>query len=427
MSNFRNSEFSGTAYEEKYKDLVCDECGRRFGNHFGLDCITSPIKGYPKETIETAVAGEKKVVPIEDLVKTAIKEAISKRRGTETTDSSENPKGLKEAVVEAPEPESVIVEPKEGQIWASKLFKGVISKGKNDFPVTIFKPEDFNEKVRAFIPKVDPTYILNKDHTAHILKAWEMNEKVLVYGPTGAGKSSIVEQLCGYVGRPFIRINCTGDMDSSMIFGQLTAKDGATIWVDGTVTEAVKYGAVFAWDEWDVTPPEIAMGLQWLLEKEGKLFLKEMPGESSDKFIVPHENFRLVALGNTQGQADDSGMHSGTNVQNTATLDRFETVIRIGYMPEVTECEMLKGKHPEKKPEDVSKLVKFANLIRQGYTTGQLCLTMSPRSTLSVCKKTAYGYSLIEAIELVYVNKLTETHQKVAKELYRKVYGSTKV
>src|ERR1019366_1575403 len=103
-------------------------------------------------------------------------------------------------------------------------------------------------------------------------------EKVLIYGPTGAGKSSIVEQLCAYVGRPFIRINCTGDMDSSMIFGQLVVRDGATVWVDGTVTEAVKYGAVFAWDEWDVTPPEISMGLQWLLEKDGKLFLKEMPG-----------------------------------------------------------------------------------------------------------------------------------------------------
>ena len=67
-----------------------------------------------------------------------------------------------------------------------------------------------------------------------------------------------------------------------MIFGQLTAKGGSTIWEDGAVTEAVKYGAVFAWDEWDVTPPEISMGLQWLLEDNGKLLLKEKPGAIKD-------------------------------------------------------------------------------------------------------------------------------------------------
>ena len=131
-----------------------------------------------------------------------------------------------------------------------------------------------------------------------------------------------------------------------------------------------------------------------------------------------------MGIGNTQGQGDDSGMHSGTNVQNSATVDRFETVIRVGYMPESKEVEMITGKFPEKREEDTRKLVQFANLIRQGYTTGQLGLTMSPRSTLSVCSKLAYGYSLMEAVELVYINKLIETHQKVAKELYRKVFGT---
>jgi hypothetical protein len=49
---------------------------------------------------------------------------------------------------------------------------------------------------------------------------------------------------------------------------------------------------------------------------------------------------------------------------------------------------------------------------------------MSPRSTLSICKKMAFGYSLLSAMELTYINKLTETHQKVARELFRKVYGT---
>lgn len=367
----------------------------------------------------------KEVTPIEDLVKTAIKEAIAKRLGAE---------GPLTTPVEAVMPEVVEdkvstkidkkkIEPGPNQKWASKIFPKIIF-GTRDFPVTVFAPEDWDERIMEFIPEVDPTYVLNKEHVIHILKSWEAKEKVLIYGPTGAGKSSIVEQLCAYVNRPFLRVNCSGDMDSSMIFGQQIAKDGGTHWIDGSVTEAVKYGAVFAWDEWDVTPPEITMGLQWLLEKNGKLFLKEKPGTSKEKFIVPHKDFLLVGIGNTQGQGDDTGMHSGTNVQNTATVDRFDTAIRIGYMEEAVETKMILGKFKDMDSDQVKGVVKFGNLIRQSYTTGQLGLTLSPRAILSICSKIANGYTLAEATDLVYINKLVESHQKVAKELFRKVYGT---
>jgi hypothetical protein len=55
-----------------------------------------------------------------------------------------------------------------------------------------------------------------------------------------------------------------------------------------------------------------------------------------------------------------------------------------------------------------------------------LALTLSPRALLSICKKRTVGFTVTDAVELVYFNKLTETHQKVAKELFRKIYGTTK-
>jgi cobaltochelatase CobS len=213
-------------------------------------------------------------------------------------------------------------------------------------------------------------------------------------------------------------------MDSSMIFGQLTAKDGSTVWVDGVVTDAVKYGAVFAWDEWDVTPPEISMGLQWLLEDEGKLFLKEMPGNTRDKQIVPHEHFRIVAIGNTQGQGDDTGAHAGTNVQNSATLDRFGTAVYVDYLHPLVEERMLRNQYPATVTSKSAKeLIKLANLIRQGYKASQFNLTISPRSLFSICRKVSSGYSLKKAFTLVYLNKLNDTQRKVADELFSKVYG----
>jgi len=370
----------------------------------------------PSTYIPTTTTPKEKV---EDLVKKALKNALDKRKNAESA-------GISMTVTEPVPVETVIdnkaPEAKEGQVMFNKLLR---FKTNVDFPVTVFKPTDWDESVREFIPSVDNDYVVIKDHAEAILRAWEMGDKVLIHGPTGAGKSSLVKQLCAITGRPFIRTNCTGDMDSSMIFGQLTAKDGSTHWVDGTVTEAVRQGAVWAWDEWDVTPPEIAMGLQWLLEDEGKLFLKEMPGSSKDKFIEPHSQFRLVAIGNTQGQGDDTGNHAGTTVQNTATLDRFGTCIRIGYLSESVEVKMLLKKFGTVITQPVAEaLVKLGNLIRQGYTSNQLSLTMSPRALLNICKKVSFGCSIAEGFELVYTNKLGETHQKVAKELYRKIYGS---
>ncbi|CAB4132949.1 COG0714 MoxR-like ATPases [uncultured Caudovirales phage] len=368
---------------------------------------------------------------VEDLVKKALKEAMDKRKvdaaPTVTEESLE--KELTDYSIAMDmtvkiKPEALL--PK-GQQRFSDVIADYSVTTDEDFPVTVFDEDyEWDERIASFIPDINFSYVIDKELAANILRAWELNEKVLCYGPTGAGKSSLIEQLCARTNRPFIRVNCTGDMDSSMIFGQLTAKDGSTIWVDGAVTEAVKYGAVFAWDEWDVTPPEISMGLQWLLEDDGKLFLKEMPGSTKDKQIIPHEHFRIVAIGNTQGQGDDTGAHAGTNVQNSATLDRFGTAVYIDYLNSSIEERMLLNKWPDTVTSKSAKeLIKLANLIRQGYKANQFNLTISPRSLFSICKKVSVGCSLKKAFALVYLNKLNETQRKVADELFTKVYGST--
>lgn len=203
--------------------------------------------------ITTKAAGKEKV---EDLVKVALKEAMEKRRmaaSTTTTvvDSVGTVETFPITVTRIPKHSDLLL--KDAQKFVSDVLG--IPSPINDFPVTCFHDYAWDERIASFIPEIDPAYVIPADLAISILMAWELNEKVLCYGPTGAGKSSLIEQLCALTYRPFIRVNCTGDMDSSMIFGQLTAKDGSTHWVDGAVTEAVKYGAVFAWDEWDVTPP----------------------------------------------------------------------------------------------------------------------------------------------------------------------------
>lgn len=363
---------------------------------------------------------------VEDLVKKALKEALDKRKPPKVVEASTDVSH--ETTTECDTVEELMAGSpttglKPNQAYLSEIIGQPVD---HDFGVTIFSESDWDERIAAFVPSINPTYVIDAKLASNILQAWELNEKVLCYGPTGAGKSSLIEQLCARTYRPFVRVNCTGDMDSSMIFGQLTAKDGSTIWVDGAATEAVKYGAVFAWDEWDVTPPEISMGLQWLLEDDGKLFLKEMPGSTKDKQIIPHKDFRLVAIGNTQGQGDDTGAHAGTNVQNSATLDRFGTAVFIDYLPAAVEEKIITSKYPTTVTGKAAKeLVKLANLIRQGYKSGQFSLTVSPRTLFGICRKVTAGCTLKSAFTLVYLNKLNDTQRKVAGELFAKVYGTS--
>ena len=373
---------------------------------------------------------DKKSDKVEDLVKKALREALDRRK-TDSAEVTSNPEEAEGSTIvsSTAKTASSIIDTKtlsDNQVWFSELLDAetTLAPGE-DFGVSIFLDYEWDERIASFVPEINESYVIDKELAASILLAWELNEKVLCYGPTGAGKSSLIEQLCARTGRPFVRVNCTGDMDSSMIFGQLTAKDGSTVWVDGAVTEAVRYGAVFAWDEWDVTPPEISMGLQWLLEDQGKLFLKEMPGSTKDKQIIPHEHFRIVAIGNTQGQGDETGAHAGTNVQNSATLDRFGTSVFVDYLHPLIEEKMLMNKWPDTINGRAAKeLIKLANLIRQGYKANQFNLTISPRSLFSICRKVTAGCTLKKAFTLVYLNKLNETQRKVAEELFGKVYGT---
>jgi cobaltochelatase CobS len=331
----------------------------------------------------------------------------------------------------AAEPEEAIVPVvhrhcSEGYKWASDVIGNKLPS-EADFPVKVYTDEEWDEKIRCFIPEPKRGYVIQEEQALDILRGWQMNDRILISGPTGAGKSSLIEHLCALIRQPFVRFNATGDMDSSMIFGQLTAQDGSTVWRDGVVTEAVRYGAVCAWDEYDVTPPEISMGMQWLLEENGKLFLKEMPGTSKDKFIIPHPDFRLVCLGNTLGQGDETGHHAGTTPQNSATIDRFGTAIRIGYLGAVQEAKMICSVIDKMPKGAADKLVKFAALVRQGYEQNTLSYTMSPRALLAVGRKmVTWGLTPRQACEKVYFNKLSPSQRRAAEQLFDKVYGTGK-
>lgn len=289
-----------------------------------------------------------------------------------------------------------------------------------DFAVTVLKSEEVPEQIRMMIPEIDPHYSPDIKAALLVLSAWENRERVMIYGLPGTGKSSLIKHLCALVSRPFIRVNFAEDIESSAFLGGLVVEGGATVYKLGALAEAVLYGGVFLADEWDTAPPGVTMSCQWLLEDNGKLFLRDMPGTNEDRTLTPHENFLFVATGNTSGQGDDSGMFGGTTPQNSATLDRFTTSFRMDYLPMDQEADMIKVRTGVTKAV-AAKMVKVAALVRKAVESGQLAMTMSPRTLISWGQKwERFG---AHAVEVAFINKLRPTDAKVVRDMVNKVFG----
>ena len=306
----------------------------------------------------------------------------------------------------------------DNQVWYSEVFGYKPKFG--DFGVTKVETPS-NSDIARLIPSIDPDYVLQHDEAALLVAGMQDGDKTLITGPTGSGKSSLVKYVCAKLNRPFIRINMSGDVESASLFGTLVVRGGATVWEDGAITEAAKYGAVCLVDEWELMPSEIAMGMQNLLEDGGYLYLKEKPGTSDERTVVPHHDFRLVFAGNTVGQGDVTGAFSGVGVQNTATIDRFTNTIRLGYLSQKHEVDIITSKSGVNKTM-ATDMVRLAYLVRSAYEQGKLGLTISPRTLINWARKQK-RYSPEYALQVSYMEKLTLDDRKSVSELYVKVFG----
>jgi MoxR-like ATPase len=213
----------------------------------------------------------------------------------------------------------------------------------------------------------------------------------------------------------------SGDVESAALFGTLVVRGGATVWEDGAITEAAKYGAVCLVDEWELMPAEIAMGMQNLLEDGGYLYLKEKPGTSDERTVHPNDDFRLVFAGNTVGQGDVTGAFSGVGVQNTATIDRFTNTIRLNYLSQKHEVDIITSKSSVDK-KVATDMVRLASLVRTAYEQGKIGLTISPRTLINWARK-QQRYDVQYALQVSYLEKLTPDDSKSVSELYAKVFG----
>jgi len=172
---------------------------------------------------------------------------------------------------------------------------------------------------------------------------------VLIYGPTGPGKTTAVEAWAAERGLRMATVSGNASMEPSQMTGKFVSDgNGSFAWIDGPVTDVVRNGGVLLLDEVNFISPKIYTVLYSLLDGRREISLLDHHGE----VIKAHPDLTIFATMNPD--------YVGTTPLNFAFRNRFDIQIPWGYEPKV-ESKLVKSK----------ALLALATMLRNEADKGQ--------------------------------------------------------
>lgn len=254
------------------------------------------------------------------------------------------------------------------------------------------------EKPETLIPAKDPNYVPfgNYSDLEQIIKAGLFYPSY-ISGPTGNGKSTMIEQICAKFKKPLIRVNLNMMSDEEQLIGAKTLVDGNVQIVEGPVLIALRNGYTLLLDEVDAGSANTLLCLQPILE--GKPYYFKLKNE----VIVPAPGFNIIATANTKGKGSDDGRYIGTNVLNEAFLERFAVTFEQEYPNANVEMKIIKNLMAHYGCEDqdfADTLVKWADAIRRTFEDGGVDETITTRRMTHIVRAFSIFKKKEKAIEL---------------------------
>jgi cobaltochelatase CobS len=291
---------------------------------------------------------------------------------------------------------------------------------------------DSDMEVSAFseaderVPDLDPAYVFDHDTTLAIAAGFARNRRVMIQGYHGTGKSTHIEQVAARLKWPCIRINLDAHISRIDLIGRdaIVLRDGqqVTEFREGLLPWALQHPVALVFDEYDAGRPDVMFVIQRVLELEGKLTLLDQ-----NRVIRPNPFFRLFATTNTVGLGDTTGLYHGTQAINQGQMDRWNIVTTLNYLPAAVEAQIVLAKSGEyDKPDGratVEKMVKVADLSRQGFMAGDISTVMSPRTVISWAQNALIFADIGFAFRVSFLNKCDEAERGLIAEYYQRVFG----
>lgn len=162
--------------------------------------------------------------------------------------------------------------------------------------------------------------------------AMASGHNVMIYGPTGTGKTHAARAFAASKGLPFYTVACNGAIDMATLMGAwVPTEDRSLRWVDGVIPAMMREGrGVLLLDEINFAPERAIARLYGLLDSRREVVLYEHEGEV---IRVPAGADLLIIAAYNPG-------YRGTRELSEALPNRFAFALEFDYSDEI-EAELI--------------------------------------------------------------------------------------
>ena len=241
--------------------------------------------------------------------------------------------------------------------------------------------------------KGQPTYLDWNNSIDVIDKAFEKGLFVLIIGPKGTGKTSLVREYAIQKSKELESINFSLRTRESHLVGTKNLVDGNIGFDEGILVKSMKEGNILYLDEINAAEADVLLRLDEALDDRRQVILKESDGQ----IIKAKDSWFVVATINPL-------THVGTKELPPQILSRFPVRIRLDYPPEDVEYQIIKKHVKNPNESEVLRGIKLANILRQAASVEELYYSPSLRETIAFAKLLEDEMSVKQAAEIVFGN-----------------------
>lgn len=230
--------------------------------------------------------------------------------------------------------------------------------------------------------------------------AYHQKLPLLLKGPTGCGKTRLVEHMAARLGRSLISVACHDETSAVDLVGRyLIQAGGETRWQDGPVSRAVREGAILYLDEFAEARSDVVVVIHPLSDHRRRLYI-----ERTDEEIDAADGFMLVASYNP-------GYQHGLKDLKPSTKQRFLS-IAFDYPTREIEEEVIRGETGID-AETARRLAALGSRLR-ALDAVALAESPSTRLLVSAARLIQAGFPPRAACQTAIVEALSDDREIVA-------------
>jgi nitric oxide reductase NorQ protein len=174
----------------------------------------------------------------------------------------------------------------------------------------------------------EPYYQPLGDEIAIFQAAYAERLPVMLKGPTGCGKTRFIEHMAWRLGKPLITVAAHEDMTAADLAGRYLLEPEGTVWHDGPLTQAVRFGAICYLDEIVEARQDTTVIIHPLTDAR-----RILPLEKHNEIVPAHPDFQLTISYNP-------GYQSAVKDLKESTKQRF-VAVAFDYPPPSTEASII--------------------------------------------------------------------------------------